>query len=343
MKRIILHAGPPKTGTSAVQHWLQAHAVELRNYGVSYPVHRLDKNDVSSGNLTEVLERVAPREWRVSPALVERLLKKFETEDCATLLLSSEFFFRILRDVAQMLPTAEFVVYLRDPTELRQSGYAQGVKRHGVTKPFKVNSNPGRGVVNRLRALMEFGLGDRLIIRPYSQELFAGGSIVSDLLSVLGVEMPVEMSQAVNTSYTFEALEFKRHANHFPLGRHAARLDRVLQACNAGQSTYSLLEPVEARRVRQLFVAELQEFAVTWRQPQLLPFAEWLEARQERPWRQQTATRQDIELIGDYVRQHAPLMHYRLKWLAWRHQRLPLPTPHYHRFYGIHKAALRVR
>ena len=49
-KNIYFHIGPGKTGTSAIQAWLQSNQAWLKKNSVLYPEHELDINNVSSGH-----------------------------------------------------------------------------------------------------------------------------------------------------------------------------------------------------------------------------------------------------------------------------------------------------
>lgn len=51
MKSILIHAGPGKTGSSALQKFLHSHRNELAAQGVLYPEHQLDANGISSGHI----------------------------------------------------------------------------------------------------------------------------------------------------------------------------------------------------------------------------------------------------------------------------------------------------
>ena len=55
--KIIIHVGPSKTGTSAIQNWLSSHQKNLLELGIYYPPHRVDINGISSGNLLQVFDR----------------------------------------------------------------------------------------------------------------------------------------------------------------------------------------------------------------------------------------------------------------------------------------------
>ena len=49
-KQIIIHVGPAKTGTSALQYFLLRNRNELKKVGYYYPEHRIDENDISGGH-----------------------------------------------------------------------------------------------------------------------------------------------------------------------------------------------------------------------------------------------------------------------------------------------------
>ena len=136
MSRIVVHTGPGKTGSSALQLWLSENTEKLREQGVYYPTHKTDANGVSSGNRHKVLEQTESGRLTPSPRLIEKLLGDFERSGTQTLLLSSEFFFPAIAELDCLLPGAEFLAYLRDPLESFESDYNQRVKRHGMQSPL---------------------------------------------------------------------------------------------------------------------------------------------------------------------------------------------------------------
>lgn len=316
MRRIVVHAGPGKTGTSVVQQALLANSEALRSRGVLYPVHRMGSNLISSGNRDVLLERSPQGQWQVSPQRVDRLLEEFERSDCHTLLLSSEFFFRRLKALAAALPTAEFVLYFRNPVDMRQSGYVQNVKRGRFTQSFRMGPKEVDDQFKWFRNLLENDLKQRLHIRPYARELFAGGNILKDLLSVVDVVIPVSEPPQINTSYTFEALEFKRHANHLALGRLDAKLDIALQACDLGQSEYYLMGPEQVEALQLHAIDALERFIAEMCQPQLLPLVSQMAKSTTRPCRRQDDFSADLKMIARYVARKAPLLYLRLRRMA---------------------------
>ena len=56
IKNVYIHVGPPKTGTSAVQKWLNSNQRFLKENGIYYPSHNVDSNGVSSGNVRSIYD-----------------------------------------------------------------------------------------------------------------------------------------------------------------------------------------------------------------------------------------------------------------------------------------------
>jgi arsenate reductase-like glutaredoxin family protein len=135
IKRVVVHTGPGKTGSSAIQAWLLKNSHFLEARGVYYPKHDILKNQISSGHLQEILNKNEKGEWKVEPKKIARLLNTFHQSDCHTLLLSSEYFFHKIVEIQKYIPNAEFIAYIRNPVELIESNY-KGVKRHTKINRF---------------------------------------------------------------------------------------------------------------------------------------------------------------------------------------------------------------
>jgi hypothetical protein len=66
-RRVLLHVGVPKTGTSFMQHWLLAHREALLDQGICYPADRFDEHFLAALDLMELtwggLEKQAVGAW----------------------------------------------------------------------------------------------------------------------------------------------------------------------------------------------------------------------------------------------------------------------------------------
>lgn len=317
-KRVIIHAGLPKTGTSALQHWLGENRETLEKNGIYYPIHQVDANGISSGNWRSLLVRTDTGALQVDPKKVKATLEEFATRSESTLLISSEFLPDHIRELHALLPKAtRFIVFVRDPIALRVSDYNQHVKRHGQTEKFNPGKfgNNGRPLLPFLKsvpALQSDGVD--IALRAYHPRLFVGGTILNDLFHAAGIKVPFEETSSftsggrVNTSYTLHALEFKRAANRLPLAQEKiqAALDTALQRYDVGPADYSLIPPTELPRLRDLVDAELQNLEEPHGITSLSALREQLQHEAGRPYKVQAVQDTDIEAVAHYLRNRHP-------------------------------------
>lgn len=139
-KTLYLHIGAGKTGSSALQVWLNHHADALRKLGVHYPTWgaKLDDYAITSGNGRRLIEAVGRGE--MAPFLAD--LAKANSQK---LFLSSESFqgftdenLRELKNEAARIGLrVTIIVYLRDVYDVMYSAYQQMIKRHLGTQTFR--------------------------------------------------------------------------------------------------------------------------------------------------------------------------------------------------------------
>ncbi|MDO6709141.1 hypothetical protein Q4567_00265 [Aliiglaciecola sp. 2_MG-2023] len=241
IKNVYIHVGPPKTGTSAVQKWLNSNQDFLKENGIFYPSHNVDSNGVSSGNVRSIYDINANKQLSLNTDNLSKLLDGFYKSDFTTLLLSSEFFFRRMEELKRAIPDANFIAYIRNPMEIKESTYNQSVKRHFQVQTINVDRSKRLPYMDRFVEFITQFKADDLYLRVYGDKYFKNGNIVSDLLSVLGVDVRATLPM-VNSSYQFEALEFKRWFNQFELHDYQVLVDRALQGYTGGTSHYSLIQ-----------------------------------------------------------------------------------------------------
>jgi hypothetical protein len=332
MKSIIVHSGLRKTGTSAVQAWLNANRAWLAENGVHYPQHPVDQNRISSGNKLQILH--SHDQLIVSENKVRHLLSEFEESEARTLLLSSEFFAPQVTRLAALMPQqTRFILYVRDPLEFLESDYNQAVKRAGLTTKFVASPNEYGGWLGNgdLYRALDNATGDvNLELRPYHKQLFLGGTLINDLLSRAGIELSNESLpefQSINTSYTLPALEFKRALNHLPLGRLDLNLDPILQACPVGPTRYSLIPPDDYARLRAAADDDLRSLRDRYGRDSLEPLRTTLIDQEPRPYQAQDLSDEDVETVTDYIAETAPDLVKQLAELLFDHPGVELPYP----------------
>lgn len=257
-KKIIIHVGPPKTGTSAIQSWLLENKKHLKKAGIYYPKHQKDENEISSGNFLSLLTKnEETNKYDIDLQKLSSLLQQFEQMKCHTLLLSSEHFHNHLISLFCYLPNAQYVFYVRHPLSIIESSYHQQVKRHRRTSLLKV---PANITFNHLMAFLNVSqeLATRPIIRFYDKELLEGHSLVADFINLLNLtHIKVDQDKRINPRFGFGELELMRVCNHFLNENTASKLDRWLQKQSHHKSSFTLIQSKDIENSKQQLSKQL--------------------------------------------------------------------------------------
>jgi len=333
-QRIIIHTGPGKTGSSAIQAWLVSQESFLKKHGIYYPSHKLATDKISSGNLTEILTHQADGLWKVDANKVTSLLKGFKQSDYSVLLLSSEFFFHNIVDIKQHIPDAEFIAYVRNPVELLESNYNQAVKRHSKIHRFVPPEALNHYFWQYLSNVFDKVDNADLYLRPYDKTLMQGGNIVSDLLSVLHIEIDVE-DKKINPSFTFQCLEFKRLLNHFGLGPLEPQLDAILQGCDIGERSYSLMAAEAFKALNNESCQQMKLFINKYKQDKLQPLLVAFTEANQRPFIKQALNLEDLTKIADYLSENDALLYRQISSILTAHPNLSVDNPSIYKAFAV--------
>lgn len=228
MKKIIVHIGQAKTGTTALQRFLSKNSKSLLKQGLVYPTPKFGHNH-SALNL--------PFARKVQRGLVNRLgsdlvearkvsvgywqdaIAEAEADPHSTMLLSSEYFSgnadlknlpSFVRNLSGFSGEVDFVYYVRRPSERFTSSLQQHIKAsHKIPN------------IQEIKLPFLKGLRDvaNLKIRHFSRNALINGDIVDDFCSVNniytgGLKVP---SSEANTSISAEGmilLQEYRRLNH---------------------------------------------------------------------------------------------------------------------------------
>lgn len=222
VKRVILHAGPPKTGTSGLQNWFRRNRDLLRNAGVDYP------DRFAPGEDKHVF--LVP-EFRQQPALPQ-LTAILNECDGETLLLSNEglanhfddFHTDSLARFRELTASLDVSIILvrRDPEAWTRSYYKQcvlnpnngGSPLWGTSQSLDVIAEHPR--LRRLRDIdvlardMKAGFGATAVeILPFDRSALA-----IDIAAMIGAPaLAREAVPAVNDSLPDWAIEAIRQVN----------------------------------------------------------------------------------------------------------------------------------
>ena len=282
MKNVYIHMGPPKSGTSAIQKWLNENRDYLLSNDIYYPKHEQDENGVSSGNLLSLFSQCKD-DFVLDEEKLDSLIADFHASSASRLLLSSEFFFKRMELLSEKLPNAIFVGYLRFPLEVAESSYNQGVKRHSDVHAFGLPPKPRAYQLEILDRLINKVGKTRFVLRPYSKACFVGGNLLEDFLSVFNVPARNIETKRVNTSYTLEGLEFKRWFNQLQLHNLQFAMDRFLQRYQKGTSNYSFVPPAKYQAFKKAFVEQIANFCSAHDVANKETFIKYCKEKQQKP------------------------------------------------------------
>ncbi len=217
-KKLYLHIGCGKTGSSALQLWLHQNRSVLQQHGIDYPEEKDGNNtpgdyQITSGNGSLLIDRLEKKSH-------ERYLKSL-FQRYSTLLFSSELFQGIGGGMLDQLVESSIklgfhmtiIVYLRDVYDVIYSLYVQRVKRHLETRTFEE-------FALELKVLQQFHVLSRyekyfddLRVIHYDTELERGiDRIFAEILG-LDQEIPGMTSRKVNRSLNVFELELLRQMN----------------------------------------------------------------------------------------------------------------------------------
>lgn len=226
-RRLVLHIGATKTGTSALQVGLVRNRDRLHAVGIRYPESESDRDaalgKITSGNglaIASFLNPKLPFSRRFArPDFLADFFSGIAAADGDCILYSSEhmgfFVDENLRAFANAARREGFVVeivyFVRNVLEHAYSAYNQGVKRHRLTADFETFIRtqyrcPFAGTLRRLSRLFE---KHRIHLLSYDD---ANPHLLKCMMGALGfaAEGVVETAGVINRSLTREEVEIMR-------------------------------------------------------------------------------------------------------------------------------------
>ncbi len=142
MRKLIIHAGPPKTGSTAIQYCLARNRDQLQKLGLLYPRAGCPWVRPRFGHHLLVWAFTGDRGTR-SGGSWRNLLREIQASPAETVVLSSEGFSLLqdehvakVRDYLREFDDVEVVVYLRDQLKFMISLYKQRIKADGCALSF---------------------------------------------------------------------------------------------------------------------------------------------------------------------------------------------------------------
>jgi hypothetical protein len=311
-KRILIHIGPPKTGSSALETWLVNNRKALLGNGFYYPNHHTDTNSVSSGNVLSLFSSDNEGELSFCRDKADLLLADFERSGVQTLLLSSENFYLHLDTLNRAFPEAIFVGYIRNPLDIMESGYNQTIKRHGNSEKINLKPRVNASILRRLDESINLIGEESFHLRAYHSKVFPNGDIVQDFLQYLGISRASGITgHRVNSSYCYEAMEVKRWLNQFELGKLNNHIDIALQKFELGTKKYSLIAPVEYRKYRVQSINAVIDFCKRHFVFNSEGLVAAVKKRKHSAYFEQELEYERVKVVVDFIRENTDFLVYK--------------------------------
>lgn len=266
MRRLYLHIGLGKTGSSALQSWLSINAEELARQGITYADLSADarRGRPSSGNGGPLLQAIRDTDF----AAVERLLREtyFPRAGGERAIISSE----LLKDVrppkleqlravlARLGIEAHIIAYIRSVYERAYSAYGQGVKTDGSTEPFG-EADVARTMLTTLAWLRKYHehFGAAMTVLNYDDpdsdiyQSFAGVAEI-ELANMRAVE------RRVNRSLSHAELEVQRRLNALHGGLFSAPIAQHLLRAAPDKATATHYDADLLERTREVCAESIE-------------------------------------------------------------------------------------
>lgn len=207
MRRLFLHIGSHKTGTTALQQGLHHNRILLKACGASYV------GAPTAAHLHQYLGNLSPGSFLPGGFMVldpDALLARLDTADNDTVIASSEnfsFFFEpaAIKTLAQALKSrfdeVRIVCYLRRQDRHAVSHHQEGAKPHrqveGALWGHAPTALPAPSSNHDLYLDYDHRLGlwadafgdANMIIRTYDRKLLKDGDIFADFLAAIGLDV----------------------------------------------------------------------------------------------------------------------------------------------------------
>lgn len=207
-KTIYFHIGTHKTGTTALQKFFVDNKELLKNKGLVYDFY--NEQEMNQGYLA-----FSPEKW-----------DDLDLDPLRNYIISGEDFYSHVLQYSDVISNKlsnfniHFIVYFKRQDLMIQSVYNQLVKMHGFSKEISNNINYNFDYYQFLQILKNKFSQSNLTVRVYEKKQFEGGSIFSDFLKILGLDLTNDFKiekKVINPSLTTEKMEFTRYINMLDL------------------------------------------------------------------------------------------------------------------------------
>ncbi len=282
IKHIYIHIGFMKTGTSAIQSFINANKEFLENEGFYFPKVNLEAMNYLGFSL---LDEIPPRIHQKKTIKREELYKNLKTEinnskfnkiiltTEAYSLMSTNLFLgdKAPEMLSKLLNEDNFrlkiIAFIRRQDEYLESQYNQHVKTHDF---WKLYTKDITSFYEEKKDLLNFNtiinswakyFGEKnILLNVYDKK----NDIIADFLDLLNIATkPNKESKKIliNKKLNFKALEFMRLANNFEIKKDTAAenyklLELIENALGNDNEYYQLLNTEQAKGIMEEHLTE---------------------------------------------------------------------------------------
>lgn len=230
-KKLYIHIGRPKVGSTAIQGFLRTNRKTLLENGMLYPVTGERQN--ASHQLAAVLLRDAGKRANLPSAedLYRDLIDEIESSSVASCVISSEnFYFVQPKHVAKALADkfdVKIICYIRRQDEVLVSSYIQELRDDTLEEDERDDidrylNRPDRLSFLDYQDMMDkwasvFGV-ENIIVRVYEKGQL-NGDLFNDVMDAIGLPLTDEYSKPqkrANATPSSDVLEIIKLVNRFP-------------------------------------------------------------------------------------------------------------------------------
>lgn len=210
-KKLYLHIGFHKTGTSSIQEYLDYNRDSLLNQGIYY-LKSLDSKFPGNVDLSWAFNKNPPKWSNFNPEKAEQVKsfynKQLNVNLGEILIISSEYFCILERQPNSLKELKSFLIdfdvrivsYVRDPMEFLISLYSHALRANAVSYDLKTYLSNHYNFFaadfhERLKPWVNIFGREKMIVKKYSPNGFFKENIIDDFFNAIGAEVNVSISQ----------------------------------------------------------------------------------------------------------------------------------------------------
>lgn len=258
MSKIIIHAGLHKTGTSAIQNFLNLNRDRLLKLGINYPN---TAPFAAHHNLASRLVGYSKCELSLAIKDVNRTIATLKgLSPMSTLVISSEMLCEgldpiVFKYLYKLFDEVEFHFYIRKQSCLIESAYNQQVKQNSESRLINEYTPYFENIYKQLKWFEKSIKNSKIVAHIYDKSLLINFDVVDDFCQkVLNLNVEIEKSESekINTSLSIPACLLMTRINKIELDKASRKgvlryLTTVLPASE--YDNYKLLSNEEEKNI----------------------------------------------------------------------------------------------